>query len=80
MNAPLLPEKLLPRHEPCAEPSPQATLALATPGVQRWVWEGRYGPMLLEVAGEQVFVNGQRVEPHEPREAARSLGEPRQAL
>ena len=79
MNAPLLPEKLLPRCEPSAEPSPQATLALATPGVQRWVWESRYGPMLLEVAGEQVFVNGQRVEPHEPREAATNLALPREA-
>jgi hypothetical protein len=32
--------------------------------VQRWVWQGRFGPMLIEVIGEQVFVNGQRVEPH----------------
>jgi hypothetical protein len=60
MNAPVLPEKLLPG----SDPSPQAALALATPGVQRWVWEGLYGPMLIEVSGNQVFVNGQRVEPH----------------
>lgn len=67
MNAPVLPEKLLPRGEPNAAAAAQVALPLATPGVQRWVWEGRYGPMLLEVAGDQVFVNGQRVQPHEPR-------------
>jgi hypothetical protein len=70
MNAPVLPEKLLPRGEPRAEASAQVALPLATPGVQRWVWEGRYGPMLVEVAGDEVFVNGQRVQPHEPRGGA----------
>ena len=29
-----------------------------------YVWESRYGTILIEVAGEDVFVNGQRVEPH----------------
>lgn len=67
MNAPLLPEKLLPRGWPGDDATTQVALPLATPGVQRWVWEGRYGPMLLEVDGDQVFVNGQRVQPHEPR-------------
>lgn len=42
---------------------PQQPLALATPGVQRWVWEGRFGAMLIEVVGEQVFVDGQAVQP-----------------
>jgi hypothetical protein len=44
--------------------TPQAALPLSTPGVQRWVWEGRYGSMLIEVIGERVFVDGQPVEPH----------------
>lgn len=60
MNAPLIPEKLL----PAGEPPPQTALPLATEGVQRWVWESRYGPMLIEVVGDRVFVNGKPVEPH----------------
>lgn len=40
------------------------SLPLASDGVQRWVWHGRYGAMLIEVIGDDVFVNGQRVEPH----------------
>lgn len=42
----------------------QAALPLASEGVQRWVWESRYGPMLIEVIDERVFVNGDLVEPH----------------
>ncbi len=42
----------------------QPPLPLASDGVQRWVWQGRFGAMLIEVVGEQVFVNGERVEPH----------------
>ena len=42
----------------------QPALPLASDGVRRWLWHGRFGDMLIEVAGEQVFVNGQRVEPH----------------
>lgn len=41
-------------------------LPLAADGVLRWVWQGRYGPMLIEVAGQQVLVNGQPVQPHQP--------------
>jgi hypothetical protein len=60
MNAPLRPEVLLrPAHAP---PSPQQNLALASEGVLRTVWESRFGPMLIEVRGEDIFVNGQRVE------------------
>lgn len=44
----------------------QPSLALAAEGVQRWVWQGRYGPMLIEVVGQQVLVNGQPVQPHQP--------------
>jgi hypothetical protein len=59
MNAQLLPEVLLGVDSP-QEPQ----LPLASEGVQRYVWEGRFGPMLIEVRGGAVFVNGQRVEPH----------------
>lgn len=45
----------------------QPSLPLASDGVQRWVWHSRYGAMLIEVVGADVFVNGQRVEPHAPR-------------
>ena len=61
MNAPLSREVLL-----RAEQDAQRALELATAGVARWVWESRYGPMLIEVAGGEVFVNGERVEPHIP--------------
>lgn len=58
MNAPLLPEIL--RRE---TPSDQVDLPLAADGVQRFVWEGRWGAMLIEVVGDRVSVNGQLVEP-----------------
>jgi hypothetical protein len=35
----------------------------AGPGL-RYVWESRYGTILIEVAGDEVLVNGQRVERH----------------
>lgn len=44
----------------------QTALPLASTGVQRWVWEGRYGTMLIEVIGDEVYVNGARVERHVP--------------
>lgn len=44
----------------------QPSLPLASDGVQRWVWHSRYGAMLIEVVGADVFVNGQRVEPYAP--------------
>lgn len=59
MNAPLSPELLLRRTD-----DPQVPLPLASSGVQRWVWESRYGAMLIEVIGNDVFINGQRVQPH----------------
>jgi hypothetical protein len=31
--------------------------------VQRIVWESRYGPILIELVGDAVLVNGERVEP-----------------
>lgn len=42
----------------------EPSLPLGSDGVQRWVWQSRYGAMLIEVIGDEIFVNGQRVEPH----------------
>lgn len=58
MNAPLLPEVLL-----GVDASSEPQLPLATEGVQRYVWQSRFGSMLIEVRGGVAFVNGQRVEP-----------------
>jgi hypothetical protein len=44
--------------EPC--------LPLGSDGVRRWVWHGRHGAMLIEVIGDEAFVNGQQVEPYAP--------------
>ncbi len=60
MNAPLLPEVLLPQ-----EKQAQAALPLAAEGVQRVVWESRFGVILIEVKGGQTFVNSQLVLPAE---------------
>lgn len=49
-----------------APEKPQVPIAPAGEGVLRWVWESRYGPILIEAMGDEVFVNGQRVEPHAP--------------
>lgn len=45
------------------ERGPQAMLSLCVDGVQRYVWESRFGPILIEVIGDDAFVNGQRVQP-----------------
>ena len=58
MNAPLYAVSLLRLGE-----DKRVSLPLATPGVQRYVWESRFGKILIEVIGEQTFVNGQVVEP-----------------
>ncbi|HET7793793.1 MAG TPA: hypothetical protein VFL64_10460 [Rhizobacter sp.] len=58
MNAPLLPEVFL-GLDALNEPQ----LPLAAEGVQRYVWEGRFGAMLIEVRDGHAYVNGQRVEP-----------------
>ena len=57
MNAPLHPEVLRLREE-----SQQEALPLLTEGVQRYVWEGRFGSMLIEVIDDVAYVNGERVE------------------
>lgn len=58
VNAPLLSEVLVRER-----PSPQVDLPLAAEGVLRYVWESRFGPMLIEVREGRAYVNGQRVEP-----------------
>lgn len=65
MNAPLLAEVLTPREDQPHHPHPhpqQQRLPLASAGVLRHVWESRFGPILIEVIGEQAFVNGALVE------------------
>lgn len=59
MNAPLYPEVLLRSND-----DQQPLLPLLTNGVARWVWENRFGSMLIEAVGDQVFVNGKPVVPH----------------
>lgn len=56
MNAPLLPEVLLGLQHVDEPPLP-----LASEGVQRYVWNGKFGPMLIEVRDGVAYVNGQRV-------------------
>ena len=72
MNAPLHPEVLRLR-----EASPQAALPLSSEGVQRYVWEGRFGAMLIEVVDGVAYVNGERVDPAPDGNAAASSGETR---
>jgi len=56
MNAPVLQEVLLRINEHGDD------LPLATAGVLRYVWESRYGEILIEVVGDEIFVNGRRVD------------------
>lgn len=56
MNAPVFPEVLLRINEHGDD------LPLATAGVLRYVWESRYGEILIEVVCDEIFVNGSRVE------------------
>ncbi len=58
MNAPLLPEILI-----ADDPGQEPLLPLATEGVQRYVWDMRFGTMLIETRDGMVYVNGERVEP-----------------
>ena len=59
MNAPLPSEELLKR-EAWRPANPQL---LPREGVFRYVWHGRFGPMLIEVSEGRSYVNGQLVEP-----------------
>jgi hypothetical protein len=42
----------------------QPSLPLASDGMRRWVWHSKFGAILIEVVGADVFINGQRVEPY----------------
>jgi len=68
MNAPLRPDVFI-----RPEPSPQLDLPLDDHGVQRYVWESRFGTVLIEVRNGQIFVNGRLVKPAEGLGAASAL-------
>ncbi len=61
MNARLIPEVLVRRAE-----SPQAEMRLETQEVLRYLWESRFGDILIEVRDGRAYVNGQVVEPAQP--------------
>lgn len=44
-------------------PADQLSLGPARGGIQRYVWSGAYGAMLIEVSGDDVWVNGELVVP-----------------
>ena len=69
MNAPLLAEVLTPREG--LAPHPQQPLPLAGADVLRHVWQSRFGPILIEVIGDQAFVNGALVERAPPPDLPR---------
>lgn len=58
MNAALHPEVIR-----RLDATPQADFPLETLGTLRYVWESRFGTMLLEVEDGSVKVNGKPVEP-----------------
>ena len=68
VNAPLLPEILSRRGT-----HPQVDLPLASEGVLRYVWEGKFGSMLIEVKDGCAFVNGQPVAPADDDAVSMSL-------
>ncbi len=69
LNQPLLPEVQLGQ-----QPADQPNLELASEGVQRYVWQGAYGAMVIEVRDGAAFVNGSRVTPiHELRAEGPSI-------
>jgi hypothetical protein len=43
------------------QPADQRPIDLATEGTQRFVWQGVFGAMLIEVRDGVAFVNGDRV-------------------
>ena len=46
--------------------SDQVELPLAAEGVLRYVWESRFGPILIEVKEGRSYVNGQPVQSADP--------------
>lgn len=59
MNAPTFSEVLLRRDH--ADGTPE--LNLATEGVLHYVWESSFGPILIEVIGDAIYVNREKVDP-----------------
>lgn len=57
MDAPLFPEVLL------RPTGPQTDLPLVSAGVLRYLWQARYGDILIEVVHGEVRVNGAAVVP-----------------
>jgi hypothetical protein len=57
MNAPV-PSELLLRRDRGIPDQPTGSTA-----DQRYVWEGKFGPILIEVRGGSTYVNGALVEP-----------------
>jgi hypothetical protein len=55
-----------PEVRPNAMADPQSHLPLATEDVLRYVWEGKFGSILIEVVRGRIFVNGTPVEPASP--------------
>ncbi len=43
-----------------------AEVGAADRAAQQWVWHSRFGTIVIEVRGKDVFVNGDRVAPHAP--------------
>lgn len=63
MNAPIKPALLR------AAVSPQAAQPAALHG-SRYVWEGKFGAMVIEVIDGRAYVNGQAVEPVQATQAS----------
>jgi hypothetical protein len=59
INAPNL--LLLPEPRIGGQHTSQQDLALASEGVQRYLWQSAFGAMLIEVRDGTAFVNGARV-------------------
>ena len=57
---------VFPEIRPNATDDVQSLLPLATEGVLRYVWESKFGLMLIEVMDGKTFVNGELVEPALP--------------
>lgn len=41
-------------------------VTLADRAALQWIWHSRFGTIVIEVRGKDVFVNGDRVAPHAP--------------
>ena len=58
MNAPLVSATLR-----AADPQLKPAAPLAVHGIQGYLWDSRFGAMLIEVKDGAAYVNDQRVEP-----------------